>query len=126
MADRFAAIGEFLREAVHEEVERAMHRDAVETVTKVFPGAAVESDPWAGEPVPPPQQWQQPAPAHTGVAVSQGNGHHPSCQHGPLKVVPGGFSQRTQKAYAPFWACQAPREQQCRLDQRQLPPAPAQ
>jgi len=38
----------------------------------------------------------------------------PSCQHGPMKYVPAGFSQRTGKPYPAFWSCQMrDRAQQC-------------
>jgi hypothetical protein len=83
----------------------------VETQTQQQPQqAASGTDPWNGQPTQ--------APAATGAAT-------PTCVHGPLKVVPAGFSQAKQKAYAAFWSCQAPRGQQCRLDQRSLPAIPA-
>jgi hypothetical protein len=115
------------------------------------PAVAGDSDPWAGidasptQPVsgiqqpnqgqqyavaanagaqqwqPPTQQWAQQSPQQYAQTQTQG----PSCQHGPLKAIPGGYSQAKQKAYGPFWACQAPRGQQCKLDPKTLPPVPA-
>jgi hypothetical protein len=135
MTDRFEAIAELIREAVREEVANAIGGQAVTNVQSAMPGAVVEQDPWQNGSQPPvqapwpdgaqpaarPQQpWQQPAQAPV-----QQQPAAPSCQHGPLKIVPGGFSQRTQKAYSAFWACQAPQGQQCQLNQKQLPPTPA-
>jgi hypothetical protein len=127
--------------------EAAQHAAAVQAVQTAMPGAQVVEDPWAGidaspappaQPVayngPPPQQqgqqWpQQPAqsaPQPTYGTPPQAQPQNaPACVHGPLKVIPGGFSQKTQKAYAAFWACQGPRGQQCKLDRNQLPPIPA-
>jgi len=47
-------------------------------------------------------------PSQTGSASSAAPAI-PSCAHGPMKFVPGGFSKRTGKPYPAFWACQAPR-----------------
>lgn len=89
--------------------EQAQHAAAVQAVTTAMPGATVVSDPWA---------------ANTAQQPAQPQVQAPSCQHGPLKIVPGGYSQAKQKAYSSFWACPAPRGQQCQLDQRTLPPIP--
>jgi hypothetical protein len=127
--------------------EAAQHAAAVNAVQTAMPGSVVVDDPWAGVDATPerpvqqqPQQWQQPAPqAYNGPPQQPAQQwqqpvgtpqqaqpqNAPACAHGALKVVPGGFSQRTNKAYAAFWACQGPRGQQCKLDQKQLPPIPA-
>lgn len=52
---------------------------------------------------------QQAAPA----AAAGQPGPPPSCAHGDMKWRPPGISQRTKKAYDGFWACTAPRDQQC-------------
>ena len=46
----------------------------------------------------------------------QGNGGAPapSCAHGAMKLVPGGTSKNTGKAYNAFWACTADRANQCK------------
>lgn len=106
------------------------HGQAVNVVQQAMPGAAVVDDPWTpqGDQAPWPngaqpaaqpsalQQYYQP----TQQAAPPG----PTCQHGPLKIVPGGFSQAKGKAYAAFWACPAPQGQQCRLNKNALPPIP--
>jgi hypothetical protein len=51
------------------------------------------------------QQSTQPAAAPSGPA--------PTCRHGEMKYVPGGYSQRTKKNYGAFWSCQGPRNEQC-------------
>ena len=33
----------------------------------------------------------------------------PRCQHGDMRYVPAGYSQRNQKSYPAFWACPADR-----------------
>lgn len=38
----------------------------------------------------------------------------PTCQHGPMKLVPAGYSKRTGKPYDAFYACQGPRDAQCK------------
>jgi hypothetical protein len=43
----------------------------------------------------------------------QNSGPAPTCRHGEMKLVPGGISKRTQKAYKAFWSCQGPRNEQC-------------
>lgn len=124
--------------------ERQRHAQAVQAVQQVVPQAQVVEDPWAAEapPAPPPAATVNPTQPVSGTQqVSQGQAYvqpatvaaqpapqaqGPACQHGPLKVIPGGYSQAKQKAYNAFWACPGPRGQQCRLDQRQLPPVPAQ
>lgn len=94
--------------------EAEQHAAAAQTVTAAVPGSQVVSDPW---------QTQQPG---SGVNVTSAAAlQSPACVHGPLKAVPGGFSQAKQKPYTAFWACPAPRGQQCRLDPKQLPPVPA-
>ena len=57
----------------------------------------------------PQQQYQQPQ-------QPQGNGGAPapSCAHGAMKLVPGGTSKNTGKAYNAFWACVADRANQCK------------
>ena len=79
------------------------------------PGFQQEADPWQNGGVPqtaPPQpqpSYQPPAQ----VQPQQAPGTTPVCAHGPKKWVPPGFSQTTQKSYQGFWACPAPRGQQC-------------
>lgn len=41
-------------------------------------------------------------------------GPPPNCQHGEKKWVPGGVSKGSGKPYKGFWACPAPKGQQCR------------
>ena len=61
-----------------------------------------EEDPWAtsgpGPSQPQPQNRQGPP---------QGNPSVPRCQHGDMRYVPAGFSQRNQRSYPAFWACPA-------------------
>jgi len=38
----------------------------------------------------------------------------PSCKHGAYKLVPGGVSKGTGNSYNAFWACTAPRAEQCK------------
>lgn len=106
------------------------HERAVNVVNTVMPGSEVVADPWTpqadqgpwpggAQPAAQPsalQQYYQP----TQQAAPPG----PTCQHGPLKIVPGGFSQAKGKAYAAFWACPAAQGQQCRLNKNALPPIP--
>lgn len=131
--------------------EPQQHAQAVQAVQQVVPNATVVEDPWAGTdatPAPPqastvasyPAQQATPTQAAYGTKPTSQGGQYaqpatvaaqppqqgPACQHGPLKVIPGGYSQAKQKNYAAFWVCSAPRGQQCRLDQRQLPPVPTQ
>lgn len=80
------------------------------------------ADPWAGQQAAPPQYSPQVAAGAPAQPPQQAS---PACQHGPLRVVPGGVSKRTGAAYGAFWACPAPRGQQCRLDKNALPPVPA-
>ena len=56
----------------------------------------------------PPQQYQPQQPQGNGGAPA------PSCQHGAMKLVPGGTSKGTGKPYNAFWACTADRANQCR------------
>jgi hypothetical protein len=44
----------------------------------------------------------------------QGGGQPQYCVHGEKKWVPPGTSSRTGKPYNGFWACPAPKGQQCR------------
>lgn len=118
-----AVVGEFVL-TVHDDgsvtgwvSEAGQHASATETVKTVIPGSVVVEDPWG-------TQAAAPAAASAAVAVAA-----PACVHGPLKAVKGGIagpnSRNPGKAYGPFWACPAPRGQQCRLDPKTLPPAPA-
>lgn len=64
-------------------------------------------DPWT-QPQAPQQQYQQPA-----QQAQPQQGQVPTCAHGPKRWVPPGFSQNTGKSYPGFYACPAPRGQQC-------------
>ena len=55
-----------------------------------------------------PQQQYQPQQPPQGAAPG------PSCLHGAMKLVPGGISKGTGKAYNAFWACTADRANQCK------------
>ena len=56
------------------------------------------------------QAYQQPA-----VQQAPPNpGPVPSCQHGAMKLVPGGISKNTGKAYNAFYSCTAGRDSGCR------------
>lgn len=123
--------------------EPAQTDQAAQAVKDAMPDSQVDDDPWGGMNVTAErpaqsqqqgQQWPAQQPQSTpqqgygqpvGTPPQQQPQGGPACVHGPLKVIPGGFSQRTQKAYPAFWACQGPRGQQCRLDQKQLPAIPA-
>lgn len=92
--------------------EAAQHSAAVQAVTTGIPGSVVVEDPWG----------TQQATTVTQVAA-------PACAHGPLKAVPGGIAgpnaRNPGKAYAAFWACQAPQgAPKCQLDRSKLPPVP--
>jgi hypothetical protein len=85
---------------------------SVADVQKSF-NATVVPDPLASKPAPPapvrPDRNYGPPPvsnAPTGVA--------PSCQHGPMRFVPGGISKTTGKGYPAFYSCSAPKGQQCK------------
>ena len=63
------------------------------------------------------QGQQQPQQAYQQPAVQQAPpnpGPVPSCQHGAIKLVPGGISKNTGKAYNAFYSCTGPRESQCK------------
>ena len=54
------------------------------------------------------QQYQQ-------AAVQQPQqGPSPSCKHGPMKLVPGGISKGSGKAYNAFYSCTAGRDSGCK------------
>lgn len=58
------------------------------------PASQSEADPWeTATPTPPVQ---------TGVSQT------PRCAHGEMRYVPAGVSQRTNRAYKAFWACDTP------------------
>lgn len=64
-----------------------------------------QDDPWAGtnaQAAPQAQTQQQPAQAQRGPTV-------PSCIHGEMRYVPGGFSRSNNKPYAAFYGCPTPR-----------------
>lgn len=82
--------------------------------------SAPQADPWTGPEPSDIGQWpqggqQQAAPQQSYQApqqqqypqAQQGNG--PTCNHGPMRYVPAGFSQSSGKAYGAFWGCTAPR-----------------
>lgn len=65
----------------------------------------------------------QPGAVRTNAAppandVPPGTEYPGDCAHGALKWVPGGFSKRTNKSYSGFYACTAPKDQQCDLRSR--------
>jgi hypothetical protein len=63
------------------------------------------------------QGQQQPQQAYQQPAVQQAPpnpGPVPSCQHGAMKLVPGGISKNTGKAYNAFYSCNGPRDSQCK------------
>ena len=69
------------------------------------PPAEPQDDPWAGtnaQAAPQAQTQQQPAQAQRGPTV-------PSCIHGEMRYVPGGFSRSNNKPYAAFYGCPTPR-----------------
>jgi hypothetical protein len=53
------------------------------------------------------QQYQQPA-------QQPQQGPAPSCQHGAMKLVPGGISKGSGKAYNAFYSCTAGRDSGCK------------
>ena len=56
-------------------------------------------------------------PAYTGpapVGGGQGQAASPTCAHGAMKYVKAGISKATGRPYNAFYACQGPREQQCK------------
>ena len=60
---------------------------------------------------------QQPQQAYQQPAVQQAPPNQapvPSCQHGAMKLVPGGISKGTNKAYNAFYSCTAGRDSGCR------------
>lgn len=57
---------------------------------------------WSNEAAPAQDEYRQPEP------------EVPTCTHGPMKYVPGGYSKRTNKPYDAFYACQGPRDSQCK------------
>jgi hypothetical protein len=79
----------------------------VQTVPQPQPQAAQLQQPYVQPQAAPPVQFagQQAQPA--GPPGSE----QPVCAHGPKKWVPPGFSQKTQKSYQGFWACNAPQGQ---------------
>lgn len=57
---------------------------------------------WSNEAAPAQDEYRQPEP------------EVPTCAHGPMKYVAGGYSKRTNKPYDAFYACQGPRDSQCK------------
>ena len=60
---------------------------------------------------------QQPQQAYQQPAVQQAPpnpGPVPSCQHGAMKLVPGGISKNTGKAYNAFYSCTAGSGSSCK------------
>jgi len=60
---------------------------------------------------------QQPQQAYQQPAVQQAPPNQapvPSCQHGAMKLVPGGISKGTGKSYNAFYSCTAGRDSGCR------------
>ena len=80
-------------------------------------GGTVVSAPAVVQPAPVPQApvFQPVAPAVIAPAAPAAAAiQAPSCQHGPMKQIPGGISKKTGKPYNAFWACQWPnRDEQC-------------
>lgn len=76
-------------------------------------GGTVVSAPVPVAPVVAPVQPQF-APVQPPVQPSTVPSQAPSCQHGAMKLIPGGISKKTGKPYNAFWACQWPnRDEQC-------------
>ena len=48
------------------------------------------------------------------AAQPQQQGPSPSCAHGPMKLVPGGISKGSGKAYNAFYSCTAGRDSGCK------------
>jgi hypothetical protein len=74
-------------------------------VQSVVTQAQPQQDPWL-----PPQNAQaqpQTQQSYAPPAPQQMQQGPPMCAHGPMRYVPAGFSQRTNKAYAAFYGCQA-------------------
>ena len=68
----------------------------------------------APAPAPMPAAPAAPAPNPWGAPVQAAPQQSPMCDHGqPMKLVPAGVSKSTGKPYRGFYACAAPREQQC-------------
>jgi len=66
-----------------------------------------------------PGQWaersySQPAQQQQQPPQQAAQGPSPSCAHGPMKLVPGGVSKNTGKAYNAFYSCTAGRDSGCR------------
>lgn len=70
--------------------------------TQSEPVQQPQGDPWDNSP-----QGQQQA-QQAAQAASRQTQATPTCQHGPMRYVAAGFSQRTGKAYAAFWGCAGP------------------
>jgi hypothetical protein len=111
------------------DTNRGQEAQAVATVVNAFNGTVVAA-PAATTPAftPPPAAAPQgfapvaPAAAPQGYAppqyqpsTAQEPGPAPTCEHGPMKLVPGGISKKNNKPYNAFWACQWPnRDEQCK------------
>ena len=88
---------------------------------------AEPADPWADEPIPPgesvppgtttaPSRTAAPAaapPVRPATSSVPAAGGPPSCPHGPMKFVEGGFSRKTGRPYPAFYAC-ASRDPACK------------
>lgn len=89
-----------------------VEQEAIATIAAAAGGATVISAPAV---INQPVQPQTFAPVAPPVQQTAPQGQTPACQHGPMKLVPGGISKKTGKPYNAFWACQWPtREEQCR------------
>jgi hypothetical protein len=62
---------------------------------------------------PPEKSWSDRGSQQSTQPASSASGPAPSCRHGEMKYVPGGYSQRTKRNYGAFYSCQGPRNEQC-------------
>jgi hypothetical protein len=77
------------------------------------PAAAPAAPVAAPAPVTPPAPTAPPA-STWGAPMAPAPATGPMCEHGqPMKLVPAGVSKSTGRPYRGFYACAAPRDQQC-------------
>lgn len=70
---------------------------------------------WADRSYSQPAAQQQTQQAYQQAAVQPAQqGPSPSCAHGPMKLVPGGISKGSGKAYNAFYSCTAGRDSGCK------------
>ena len=96
-------------EAAYGVKELTPHVQSVEVTNTQAPGQ------WADRSHAQPQQQAQQAYQQPAVQQAPPNpGPVPSCIHGAMKLVSGGISKNTNKAYNAFYSCTAGRDSGCR------------